>query len=70
MSHTLIPRQTSADRDGEECILDPNEVIEIQGLKLTVSELLARGPKSNKTGHARSDRGQQLWADDRKVLFQ
>ena len=39
----LIPRPSAPDRDGEECILDPNEVIEIQGLTLTVSELVERG---------------------------
>ena len=39
----LLPKQTLAERLGGECFLDPNEVIEIQGEKLSVSELLERG---------------------------
>jgi len=39
----LIPLQTAEERESAECVLDPNEVIEIQGLTLTVSELVERG---------------------------
>lgn len=39
----LIPRQTAEERESAECVLDTNEVIEIQGLKLTISELCERG---------------------------
>jgi hypothetical protein len=39
----LIPTQTAAERDGERCFLSPNNIIEIQGKHLMVSELLERG---------------------------
>ncbi len=39
----LIPQRSPAERDGEECILHLNDIIEIQGKHLTVSELLERG---------------------------
>lgn len=39
----LIPKRTPAERDDMECILYPNDIIEIQGKKLTISELLERG---------------------------
>jgi hypothetical protein len=39
----LIPKQTAAERDSEECHLNPNDIIEIQGKQLSVAELLERG---------------------------
>lgn len=39
----LIPRQTAAERERTECVLDLSEVIEIHGQTLTVSELVERG---------------------------
>ena len=39
----LLPKQTPAERDGRECFLHPNDIIEINGNKILVSELLERG---------------------------
>jgi hypothetical protein len=39
----LIHQQSAAERDGTEYTLHPNDVIEIQGKQISVSELLERG---------------------------
>ena len=40
---TRIPKQTPAEREGREQLLQPDDVVEIQGKRLTVAELLAHG---------------------------
>lgn len=39
----LIPKQTPAEREGKECLLHPDDIIEIQSQQLSVTELLQRG---------------------------
>ena len=38
-----IPKQTPAEREGREQLLQPDDVVEIRGRRLTVAELLAHG---------------------------
>jgi putative DNA primase/helicase len=45
----LIPRQTAAERNGREYLLHLNDIVEINGNKLFISELLERGSEFDKT---------------------